>query len=96
MSNSKRRNTRQVQSVTGRDGYLIRQALAYTVTAIELLPEERQEQSNAQDMRLILDCLCSPFLRQHFLDNARTHLTGIGHPATTVSGTVISFPGIAS
>ena len=65
------------------------------MTAIELLPKERQELSNAQDMRLIFYSLCDPSLRQHFLDNARAHLTGIGHPASTVSGTEISFPGIA-
>jgi hypothetical protein len=96
MSNSKRRHTRQVQSVTGRDSYVICQGLAYAVIAIELLPQERQEQSNAYDMRLILNCLCDPSLRRHLLDNARAHLTGIGHPASTVSGTVISSPGIAS
>jgi hypothetical protein len=103
MSDSKGRNRRQVQSVTGRDGYLIRQALAYAVTAIELLPKERQEQSNAQDMRLILYSMCDPSLRQHFLDNARAHLTGIRRRLTTVSRSYAEFvaevtgsPGMAS
>jgi hypothetical protein len=102
MSHSKGRNWRQVQSVTGRDGYLIRQALAYAVTAIELLPQKRQEWSNAQGMRLILDSVCDPSDRQFFLDNARAHLTGIRHRPTTVSRSYAEFvaevtgsPGIA-
>jgi hypothetical protein len=44
-------------SVTGRDGYIIFQALAYAVLAIEALPEEWQERSDADDMHRLLRAL---------------------------------------
>jgi hypothetical protein len=60
------------ESVTGRDGYLICQALGYAITAIEALPDEFQERSNARDMRQLLSYLTKR--HDHFLLNARKHL----------------------
>jgi hypothetical protein len=45
------------ESVTGREGYLICQALGYAITAIKALPDEFQERSNARDMRQLLSYL---------------------------------------
>jgi hypothetical protein len=79
-SNGNRRAERQVRSITGRDGYLQMQALAYAITAIELRPPKYQEWSNKEGMKLLLEHFCfAPLLRQALLDGAKAHLTGIGH-----------------
>jgi hypothetical protein len=39
------------RSITGRDGYILAQALAYAITAIERLPEQLREYSNQEDMK---------------------------------------------
>jgi hypothetical protein len=57
MRNIGSRRARQDKSITGRDGYIYKQALAYAIVAIELLPKERQEWSNKEDMKLLLDHL---------------------------------------
>jgi hypothetical protein len=49
--------TRNGVSVTGRDGYIIFQALAYAPLVIEALPEEWQERSDADDMYGLLRAL---------------------------------------
>jgi hypothetical protein len=79
--NGTARHRSQPPSVTGRDGYIEAQALAYAIMAIELRPERYQEWSNKEDMKTILDHLCTDGrIKRHLLDNARAHLTGIGHP----------------
>jgi hypothetical protein len=93
-----RRPARQVPpSVTGRDGYIQLQALAYAIVAIELLPPRRQERSNREDMKLLLDHFCSDqWFKQDLLKGAKAHLTGVGWGAVIEhepSGdNVISFP----
>ena len=62
--------------VTGRDGYLMAQALAYTITIIALLPSHWQEWSNAQDMEAILAAYCDERGVKHHLENAQRHLEG--------------------
>ena len=44
--------------VTGRDGYIMIQALCYAIAAIERLPEHRQEGSNHADMIELLHAKC--------------------------------------
>jgi hypothetical protein len=70
-------------SITGRDGYIELQALAYAIVAIELRPTRYQEWSNREDMVLVFQHLCPyPKERTALLNGARAHLTGVGHPAT--------------
>lgn len=45
------------ESVTGRDGYIIRKALAYAIETIERLPERWQEWSDKEDMKTLLAAL---------------------------------------
>ena len=82
---TKRRCAPQVEFITGRDGYLQMQALAYAIVSIEQRPKEFQEWSNKEDMKALLDHYCSASLKQHFLDNAVAHLTGVGHRAGGVT-----------
>ncbi len=97
MTNIEHLLTPQVPSITGRDGYIELQALAYAITAIGMLPEAFQEKSNRRDMQQILDHFCDPRFKSDLLDNARAHLTGVDHDeVTTVSGTVVNFPGTGS
>ena len=44
-------------SVTFRDGYVIRKALMYAIAFVDRLPLEEQEQSDRDDMMQILDRL---------------------------------------
>lgn len=41
-------------SITGRDGYIVNQALLYAIAHIQSLPEEKQEWSNMRDMCAIV------------------------------------------
>jgi hypothetical protein len=43
--------------ITGRDDYVMAQALAYAIEAIEYLPDEWQEWSNQEVMKLMLNNL---------------------------------------
>jgi hypothetical protein len=43
------------KSITGRDGYILCQALCYAIETIKRLPDRWQEASNAEDMQRILD-----------------------------------------
>jgi hypothetical protein len=90
MSITRSRRGRQAQSITGRDGYIQMQALAYAIAAIELRPEEYQEWSNMEDMKLLLDHFCThQGLKQDLLNGAKAHLTGIGHPASDPPGKAV-------
>jgi hypothetical protein len=44
-------------SVTGRDRYIILNALAYAIEAISRLPEQWQERSDQSDMIALLDAM---------------------------------------
>lgn len=46
------------REVTGRDGLLIREALATAIVTLGQLPANRQPSSNIEDMKLILAELC--------------------------------------
>jgi len=76
MSISKGRRRRQPASVTGRDGYLVLQALAYTILTIEALPKCQQEWSNKEDMKALLHVL-SRGDSEYYPDDARRHIEGI-------------------
>jgi hypothetical protein len=43
-----------MQKVTGRDGFIIKQALYCAIKFIDSLPEELQETSNQNDMKALL------------------------------------------
>jgi hypothetical protein len=44
-------------SVTGRDNYIMMNALAYAIEAISRLPEQWQERSDQKDMIALLDAM---------------------------------------
>ena len=69
------KSTRQPASITGRDGYLVLQALAYTILTIEALPDRWQEWSNKEQMKKLLE-VWSRGHSEDFLDNARHHIGG--------------------
>lgn len=68
------------QSITGRDGYVVAQALAYAIEAIEHLPDEWQEWSNKEDMKLLLNTLY-PRMAEDLRIGARGHLEQMGRGA---------------
>jgi len=83
--NATNRHGSQPPSVTGRDGYLLAQAFAYAITAIELRPKRWQEWSNKEGMKLLLDHLVpNPYAKEHLLEGAKFHLTGTDHPTIVV------------
>jgi len=64
-------------NLTGRDGLIIKQALALAIEAIDLAPPERQPLSNQEDMRVLLMTMCSgPFELTLLTKEARHTLTG--------------------
>ena len=66
-------------SVTGRDGLIQAQALAYAIVALERVPELRRPRSNKEDMfRLLRSIAPDEGYRALLLDEARATLTGIG------------------
>lgn len=60
-------------SITGRDGYIVPQAMLYGIGYIQSLPPERQEWSNMLDMCLIVRAQKSPFTITHILNLERFH-----------------------
>lgn len=46
--------SRKPTSITGRDGYIVNQALLYAIAHIQSLPPEKQEWSNMRDMCAIV------------------------------------------
>jgi hypothetical protein len=73
------------QSITGRDGYVMAQALAYAIEAIEHLPDEWQEWSNKEDMKLLLHTF-HPGMIENLRIEARRHLEQIGWDARVGNG----------
>jgi len=57
-------------NVTGRDGYILIQALCYAIATIDRLPEHRQEASNHQDMIKLLEAMCPDKRTRDFLFQA--------------------------
>jgi hypothetical protein len=58
--------------VTGRDGYILMQALAYAIEAIGRLPERWQEWSNREDMIKLLTAMSDD--PDFYRLGARSHL----------------------
>lgn len=56
-----RKNSAAPESITGRDGYIVRKALLYAVASIQNLPPEKQELSDMADMCRILRADIYPF-----------------------------------
>jgi hypothetical protein len=64
-------------SVTGRDGFVMAQALAYAIVCIDSLPEEKQERSNRDDMVALLHAMVpDPVQRERFARGVEAH-TGV-------------------
>jgi len=69
------------QNITGRDGYILVEALAFTIEALSALPIEFRPDNNITDMKRILDGLVrqdgtlaqSQWLARHKLDQVLTH-----------------------
>ena len=64
----------ELGGITGRDGYIVAQALAYAIEVIGSLPEDRQEWSNCEDMKRIFEAAFSEQMRQIVTHSARFHL----------------------
>jgi hypothetical protein len=60
-------------NITARDNFIIAKALAYAIEIIESLPQERQEQSDKEDMKRLLrtHSATTRLLARH---SARLHL----------------------
>ncbi|HUK07777.1 MAG TPA: hypothetical protein VLX09_07930 [Stellaceae bacterium] len=66
--------TTKRKSVTGRDTYILTQALAYAIALIDALPPDRQESSNRDDMiRLIRYLAPDERTRKLHAHNVRAH-----------------------
>jgi len=61
-------------SITGRDGYIVAQALAYAILVIEALPDRWQEASNCLDMKAIFEAMTDERMRAILTESARFHL----------------------
>jgi hypothetical protein len=70
-----------LKEVTGRDGYILVEALAFTIEALSALPIEFRPDNNITDMKRILDGLVrqdaalaqSEWLARHKLGQVLTH-----------------------
>ena len=65
-------------NITGRDGYIMLQALAYAIECIEHLPERWQEWSNKEDMKTLLVAYASQYEADFFRMCACAHIEGRG------------------
>jgi hypothetical protein len=72
--------TKQRKSITGRDGYLVLQALAYAIETIAALPDRYQEWSNREDMKCLLAAWAHDGMAEHIRDGACHHLFHPGSP----------------
>ena len=66
--------TESKSDITGRDMYIVLQALAYAIETIERLPPECQEASEMEDMKALLSALCGPEQAAKYRTNAKRHL----------------------
>jgi hypothetical protein len=77
-------------SVTGRDDYLLMQALGYAIEAIDRLPRRWQEASNQKDMIALLNAIC--YQPDFFRVGARGHLCQRGWTITEDGRRVVREP----
>jgi hypothetical protein len=71
--------TESLGSITGRDAFIIAEALATALIALEQLPDVRQPTRNMDDMKMLLNSLYSPpevslhltTARRRFIPSAR-------------------------
>lgn len=68
----KHTNLTRVESITGRDNYIMCKALAYAIVTIDRLPERWQEQSDQSDMKALLEALTTA--PDMYLIRARSHI----------------------
>lgn len=76
---SKSSGSRQGKSITGRDGYIIRKALAYAIESISRFPEQWQERSDQRDMITILYNIADD--ADFYLAEAQRHIEQRPHSA---------------
>ena len=63
------------RNVTGRDEYVVCEALAFAIAAIDREPEERRLASDRDDMVVLLNAICpSPVERKRFAREAEIHV----------------------
>ncbi len=74
------------QNITGRDGYIMAQALAYAIEAIEHLPDDWQEWSDKEDMKSLLNARWKVIAKDLRI-GARGHLEQIGWSAALAKST---------
>ncbi len=60
-------------NVTGRDGYIIANALMYAICTIQNLPEDRQEWSDMRDMCDLVKHMCSRGMLEAFKLSVKGH-----------------------
>lgn len=65
-------------NVTGRDGYIIANALIYAICTIQNLPEDRQEWSDMKDMCELAKHMCSRGMLEAF------KLSVLGHTGKAI------------
>ena len=64
-------------NITGRDDYIIIQALVYASEVLATLPELYDEPSNRWDMDAVLDAMVSPQIIEHYRELAREKLAAV-------------------
>lgn len=63
------------RDITGRDDYILNKTLAYAITTIENLPKVRQESSDCDDMRALLEArVPNAAQRAEVMRSARAHM----------------------
>jgi hypothetical protein len=69
-------------NITGRDGFIVADALATAIVALERLPNKHRPDSNICDMKSILAGVSSPSLVSLLLAQAKCRLNQVsGHEA---------------
>lgn len=72
-----RRQNGAINNVTGRDAFIVAQALAYAAEAIDRLPLERRQQSHRVDMLRLLDHIAPDDAANYFRAEAYRVIGGI-------------------
>jgi hypothetical protein len=75
--NLSRRHENPMNNVTGRDAFIVAQALAYAAEAIDRLPLERRQQSHRADMLRLLDHIAPGDAANYFRAEAYRVIGGV-------------------